>query len=114
MATDYDSLWDSVMAIVDPAVDGTVGDKIRYAIDGTTFTVIPGFVFDDVQGETSYESNDDDFDVRKRVKISKALIGDVSLAHRLQHPRLGAGTFRPTNSVPQSEGRYWLFEVQKV
>ena len=114
MASSFDSLWDGLAARMDAVVDDTVGDRILYAVDGQTFTAVPGFVLDDVEGEASYDSMDDDFDVRKRVKIRQSLIGEVSLLHRLRHPRLGPDDFRPTNSVPQSEGRYWLFEVQKA
>lgn len=115
MASSFDSIWDGLADRMDDAVDGTVSDTILYALDGVTFTAISGYIFDDVQGETAYEQNEDTFDVRKRVKIRKSLVGTVLLSHRLRHPRLGTGTFRPmSDGIPQSEGRYWLFEVQKV
>jgi hypothetical protein len=108
------SLWDIAAAKMDAAVDGIVGDTISYALDGLNFADVQGFVLDDTTGEDGYEALREDNAVRKRVKIAKAKVPEISLDHRLRHPRLGTATFRPTNSIPQSEGRYWLFDVQKV
>lgn len=113
MASNFESMWDRASARMDAAVD-TLGDNIEYALDGVTFVNVKGFIFDNVDGETSYESFDDDFDLRKRVKIPRAFLAQPLRSHRLRHPRLGTGSFQPGNSEPKSEGRYWLFEVQKV
>lgn len=114
MASNFESMWDRLSAKMDAIVDTGLGDLIEYALDGVTFVMIEGFVFDNVVGETAYESMDDDFANRKRVKVAKAKVPAVLRSHRLRHPRLGAGSFQPGNSEPQSEGRYWLFEVQKA
>lgn len=114
MASDFDSFWAVASARMNTAVDDIVGDRVMYSLDGVAFTQMPAFAIDVVNGEDAATGLDDDFAVRKRVKISKALVPEVTLSHRIRHPRLGAGTFRPTNSVPQTEGEYWLFDVQKV
>lgn len=114
MASNFESMWDRLAAVRDERVDTVLGDKIEYALDGVTFVAVQGFIFDNVQGETAYESMDDDFSNRKRVKIPKEFAPAILRTHRLRHPRLGAGSFQPGNSEPQTEGRYWLFEVQKA
>jgi len=114
MASNFESMWAGLSQTLHDNVDKYLGDALSYAVDGVTFVSHPGFALDVVIGEESVAGLDDDFAVRKRVKIRKSIVPSVELSHRVRHPKLGAGTFRPTNSVPQTEGEYWLFDVQKV
>lgn len=115
MASNFDSMWERASSTMHDAYDEILGDRVEYSTDsGSTFAVISATVIDNVDGETSLEALDEDFAVRKRVKVRKAIVELPALTHRIRHPKLGAGTFRPTNSVPQTEGNYWLFDVQKV
>lgn len=112
--SDFSSLWDSAADLMDGAVDNLLGDRIRYkrATDAD-FVVIEGFVVIEVAGET-VEENDEIVSSIPRLKVAKTTIAHPSLADRIQHPKLGSGTYRPLGSDPQTQGRYWVFDVQKV
>lgn len=120
----FDSLWDQYSGILDERVDAVVGDRIRYRRDGQWLgdaelpveeRVIPGFILFYGQPR-GIDEVDETLGTRKRVKIAMALIGDEEpdRSDRIQHPKLGPGFFQPSGSDPETEGRYWLFDVQKA
>jgi hypothetical protein len=111
--SDFDSMWDSASALMDAAVD-TLGDTILYKRAGESeFTAIKGFVIENVAGETVDEI-DEIVSSIPRVKIHKSIVASPSKFDRLQHPKIGPGTYRPLGKDPQTQGRYWVFDVQKV
>jgi hypothetical protein len=111
----FDSLWDAAAAKMDAAVDSMLGDALQVRLAGApAFVAMQGFVVDDSEPQAFDTALDETLGTRKRVKIAKALMPVPSRNHRIQHPRLGPGTFAPAGSDPQSQGRYWIFDVQKV
>jgi hypothetical protein len=108
--------WADLAAQMDAGVDSHLGDSILYSVDGTTFLPIAGFVYD--AGELEMLSGQPIDPNRRdpRVKINRNLIPKPGLEHRLRHPRIGPGTWRPTNVEPDklTQGRYWLFDVERV
>lgn len=105
--------WADYAAKLDAGVDSYLGDTISYSRAGGAFEDVQGFVIlaGDVPelGVTQIDS------IREvdRVKLNAAL-GKPADADRLRHSKLGAGTFKPTNAEPSVQGRYWIFELQKV
>jgi hypothetical protein len=113
VASIFDSVWDRAAATMDAAVDRILGDRISYALDGKKFELLEGFVIDE-NARSGMDEIDEPVSTRKRVKIAKALVPAPSMTHRIRHPRLGPGTYQPLGSQPETEGRYWLFDVQEV
>lgn len=108
--------WDQYFDKLDSAVDAHVGDTIDYSISGK-FVKVQGFVVtaaEPQRGEGDYLDNI--LGVKKRVKLNKSLGILPSGSHRLRHPQLGAGTWRPlgVEDDEETQGRYWIFDVQKV
>lgn len=105
--------WDQASAAMDSAVDALLGDTIAYAANGVTFVDIKGFVlFTDAP--LGLDATDEIFDSRPRVKIDRTVVPYPDPQHRLRHAKLGPGTYRPAGSVPEQQGRYWLFDVERV
>jgi hypothetical protein len=118
----FDSLWDAASARMDAVVDEKVGDRLRYRRGGVWLgdpqvaegdRTIAGFVFDE-NTPTNVDEIDEVLGNRKRVKVAKALVALPDKTDRIQHPRLGPGLFRPAGTVPEAQGRYWLFDVQEA
>jgi len=120
----FDSLWDKYSKILDDNVDRGVGDRIRYQRAGVWLgdtdlppaeRSIPGFVLF-FGAPRNIDEIDEGLGSRTRVKVSMDLIGtDEPLrSDRIQHPKLGPGSFQPSGSIPETEGRYWIFDVQKA
>jgi hypothetical protein len=100
-------------ARMDAGVDSRLGDSISYD-SGAGFRSIKGFVID-VEPDTDMAiAGIDPLPQRKRIKIAIDVVPEVRQAHRIQSPLLGAGTFRPRAGRPRVEGRYNLFEVERV
>lgn len=106
------SNWDQLSAQMDGIVDAGVGDDISYDA-GAGPVAIKGFVIPTVE-PGGLDAFDDKLGSRPRVKVAKATVPVVSSSHRLTAPLLGSGSFRPANSDPEEQGRYWIFDVQKV
>ena len=105
--------WDDAAAAMDAEVDARLGDTIAYAANGVTFVNIKGFVlFTDTP--SGLDATDEIFDARPRVKIAKSVVPYPDPQHRLRSAKLGAATYRPAGSVPEEQGRYWLFDVERV
>jgi hypothetical protein len=105
--------WDDAAAAMDAEVDARLGDTISYALDGVNFVDMPGFVLPAVEG-IGLNELDPALGHRWRVKISKALVAEPLRTHRLSHPKLGVDTYRPAGDDPDDQGRYWIFDIQKV
>lgn len=115
MASSFDSMWDKLSAQMDSTVDTTLGDSILFAPTPTApFTTIKGYVIFDVTGETAYEALDGDFATRKRLKVAVSIIPVITRDLRFQHPKLGPEIYQAGGDVPETQGRYWLFDVQKA
>lgn len=105
--------WDSAAAAMDAEVDARLGDTISYAANGVTFVDVSGFVlFTDVP--LGLDASDEIFDARPRVKLAKAVVPYPDPQHRLRSTKLGEATYRPAGSLPQEQGRYWLFDVERI
>jgi hypothetical protein len=109
----FDSDWDALIGKVDAIVDDRVGDRISYSIGGAPATMLPGFVIT-VNAPRNLEDFDEILGTAKRVKIAKRLVPKPNLEVRVEHPKLGAGKFRPIGDEPDEDDRYWLFDVQKA
>jgi hypothetical protein len=117
-----DSPWDALSARMDADVDDGVGDRILYSTDGSDpVAVLPGFVlFDSETGEGLTRSSfglqlDETLGSRNRIKIRADLIGGAPQRnHRIRHPKLGNFLWQPAGSDPETQGRYVIFDIQKV
>lgn len=105
--------WDEFSLTMDQEVDDRLGDAIDYAANGVTFVAIKGFV-QFTPAPDGLDATDEIFDVRPRVKIAKAIVPYPDPQHRLRAARLGNATYRPAGSVPENQGRYWVFDVERV
>lgn len=109
--------WDEISARMDEDVDAHVADTIAYSTDGTAFTNIPGFVLFEGEGlEGAFEGA---LQTSPRVKIRASLLpaGGPVRSHRLKATRLPGGAnviYRPSTDKPDEQGRYIIFDVQKV
>jgi hypothetical protein len=106
--------WDASSAKMDEDVDAHLSDTISYSTDeGATFNDIAGFVLPFAEG-LALGPIDPSLGSRYRVKVRKSLVAAPDRTHRLRQPKLGAGTFRPSGDDPDEQGRYWIFDIQKV
>lgn len=109
--------WSDLAPQMDAIVDETLGDSIRYrASSSAAWTTVQGFVL-----PSSITSGiigmDEPLGGRMRVKLPRSLFGDTGVPSRdvrLEHTLLGVGTFRPAGGETEDQGRYVLFDVQKV
>ena len=110
-------MWDQLSQLMDGKVDAVLGDTISYSIAGGPFKPVQGFVV------TAAEPQNGDGDyldpilgVRKRVKLNKDLGITPGRGDRMRHPKLGAGTWRALEPEDDeaTQGRYWIFDVQKA
>lgn len=118
----FDSIWDKASKVLDRGVDGMVGDRLRYRHRGVWLGAVPaggvdavvaGFVINDAAALNINEV-DETLGSRWRVKISSALVDQPIQSDRIQHPKMGSGWFCPAGSQIENDGRYWIFDVQKV
>lgn len=108
--------WEDLAAQMDATVDAAVGDAIELSTNsGASFQPVQGFVAPYVAG-MGIGGFDEPLGSRNRVKLLRSYFADGVPGRdvRLRSPRLGAGTFRPASSEPEEQGRYVLFDVQKV
>lgn len=118
----FDSLWDRASALLDTNVDAILSDRVRYRHRGQWLGAAPQGEVDAVCAAFIVYANaplnigelDETLGSRVRVKIAKALVDEPIQTDRIQHPKLGDGWFRPAGSTPETEGRYWIFDVQKA
>lgn len=108
--------WSELSARLDATVDDTLGDTIQLSLNsGATYTPVKGFVGPFVAG-IGIGAMDEPLGSRNRVKLDRSLFGGGLPGRnvRVQHALLGAGTYRPASGEPEEQGRYVLFDVQKV
>lgn len=108
--------WSELAAKMDATVDTALGDTIQLSLNsGATYAAVQGFVAPFVAG-IGIGAMDEPLGSRNRVKLDRALFGGGMPGRnvRVQHPMLGAGTYRPASGEPEEQGRYVLFDVQKV
>jgi hypothetical protein len=101
---------------MDASVDSVLGDSIRFSSDGgSTWSTQSGFVLSAAM-TGGIVGMDEPLGGRMRVKMARDLFTDglPGRSVRLEHARLGTGTFRPAGGEPEEQGRYILFDVQKV
>lgn len=111
--------WDALAARMDGLVDQKLGDRISYSTDGgATFPVIAGFVIFNNEPLSFPLQTDELLGSILRLKVNKSLLAYPDPAHRIRHElltdRYGAATFQPAGTDPEEQGRYWLFDIQKV
>jgi len=112
------SIWDRAAAIMDRVVDGVVGDRVQYKHRGVWLgsgspPVVEAFVLQ-FGSNPSIEDLDEPLGNRWRLKIARTLLDEPLQSDRFQHPKLGPGWFRPGDALPDNEGRYHIFDVQKA
>lgn len=106
--------WDVASEKMDEDVDARLSDTINYSTDeGASYEEIAGYVLPFAEG-LGLGPIDAPLGSRYRVKIRKTLIPEPHRTHRLRHRLLGDATYRPAGSDPDDQGRYWIFDVQKV
>lgn len=108
--------WSDLAAKMDMSVDTALGDAIRFSSDiGVSWTMQQGFVLS-AAVTNGIVGMDEPLGGKMRVKMPRDLFVDgvPDRRVRLQHARLGPGTFRPAGGEPEEQGRYILFDVQKV
>lgn len=116
----FDSLWDRASKVLDTTVDSVLGDRVRYRHNGVWLGTAPAGYADPVVeafivyavAPLNIDEIDETLGNRKRVKIAKDLVDEPIQSDRIQHPKLGEGWFRPAGNAPDTEGRYWVFDVQ--
>jgi hypothetical protein len=109
--------WDDLAAKMDADVDTVLGDTILFSADaGSSWSSENGFVLS-ASMTNGIIGMDEPLGARMRVKMARDLFGASGLpgrSVRLQHARLGQGTYRPAGGEPEEQGRYILFDVQRV
>lgn len=106
--------WETASAKMDQEVDARLADTISYSTDGgATFVPTPGFILPFTES-FGLGGIDAPLGSRMRVKIAKAILAAPLPTHRLTHPLLGADTWKPAGEDPDQQGRYWIFDIQKV
>ena len=110
--------WSDLAARMDAVVDAGVGDAISFSDDsGATWRTEQGFIVPAI-ATGGIMGMDEPLGTRNRVKLPRDLFGAAGTPNRatirIQHARLGTGTFRPAGGEPEEQGRYILFDVQKV
>lgn len=105
--------WDALSAQLDTACDDGVGDTIAYAANGVSFVDIKGYVLF-TENPLGLDATDEIFDTRPRIKLAKAVVPYPEPQHRIRSAKLGPATYRPAGSIPEDQGRYWLFDVERV
>ena len=107
--------WDVAAPAMDEAIDERLSDTIAYSTDeGATYDDIAGYVLPFAEG-LGLNEIDSPLGARWRVKVRKTLVDEPSRTHRLKHPKLGVDTvWRPAGEDPDDQGRYWIFDIQKV
>lgn len=106
--------WDAASTKMDEDVDAHLSDTILYSTSAGVFEEIPGYILPFAEG-LALGPVDGALGSRWRVKIAKAHIEEPSRNHRLRHPKLGDdAVWRPAGENPDDQGRYWIFDIQKV
>lgn len=108
--------WSDLSAQMDEAVDTALGDTITTSLDeGGTWAPVQGFVLP-ASSTGGIVGMDEPLGQRSRVKMPRDLFpaGEPDRKVRIQHTRLGAGIYRPCGGESENQGRYVLFDVQKV
>lgn len=104
--------WDDLADRMDALVDDKLGDALSYSQGGAPAATVMGFVldYDAVDGVPSLDT----LGKRMRIKVNKTLVPVISRNDRIAHWKLGASTWRPEVDKIETQGRYWLFDIQKV
>lgn len=109
--------WSDLSAKMDATVDEQLGDDIRFSANaGGSWSMVKGFVLPSSM-TNGLIGMDEPLGSRPRVKLPRTLFGDAGLPDgnvRVQHAMLGPGTYRSAGGEPEEQGRYILFDVQKV
>lgn len=119
----FDGIWERAAATLDRGVDGMLSDRVRYKHGGEWLgdptapdderTVEAFVVYIDKMPSLENEM-DEALGSRTMLKIRRDLLPQPATSDRILHPKLGAGTFKPASGMPQTDGRYWLIEVQET
>ena len=107
--------WDELAAQMDEEVDAAVGDTIAYSVNGgVDYVDYPGFLIPFEQG-LGLDGIDETLGRRLRVKLGVRFVPKVSRAHRLKVvAKMGEQVYQPIESVEANDGRYNVFDIQKV
>lgn len=109
--------WETHSPQMDDDIDSRLGDTISLSLDaGATFSDIVGYILL-VVVSSGIDGFDETLGYRPRAKIRKTIIGadppDRSVV-RLRSAKLGDFTYQPAGGEPDDQGRYWLFDIQKI
>ena len=109
--------WESASPIMDGKVDQILGDTFSVSLDGgQTYEPRKGFYLP-VSAGGGFSPYDENLGSKPRVKMSKDILGDTPPDRRyvrLRYAKLGDATYCPGGAEPDEQGRYWIFDIQKV
>ncbi len=106
--------WEQASQLMDDTVDDTLGDTISYAANGVSFSEIRGFVIF-FGAPPVLDGIDEIIGSRPRAKIAKSKVPYPDPSHRLRCPkRLGPHTFKPAGALPEEQGRYYIFDLERA
>lgn len=101
-------------ARMDALVDDRLGDDILYSQAGAPFVAMKAFVGNAEGDQDLYGVKEiDSLPKRKRLKISRALIGRPSGQDRIKGDMLGETVYRPSQQRPETAGRYWIIDLER-
>lgn len=109
--------WETYSGAMDAAVDDLLGDTLSLSTNaGASYTTVSGFILL-VVASSGIDGFDETLGYKPRVKLSKAIIGEEPPDRdtvRIRAGKLGGLTYQPAGGEPDDQGRYWLFDIQKM
>ena len=108
--------WDRVSGNMDAQIDARLADTVAFSPDGDAdepFVDIAAFVLPYPEGLNLGEL-DPTLGARWRIKVAKANVPEILAQQHYRHHKLGDATWRPAGEDPDDQGRYWIFDIQKV
>ena len=109
--------WEIHSQAMDAKVDELLGDTISLSTNGgASYTTVGGFILL-VVGSSGIDGFDETLGYKPRAKLHKSLIGEEPPNRdtvRIRAGKLGGLTYQPAGGEPDDQGRYWLFDIQKM
>lgn len=102
-----------MIGTVDALVDAHLGDPVWYRAEGSSrYVKVPGFFLNEAKG--GYDPELDDITRREQLKISQQHVPEVRRGDRIKRSMESPVTYQPENANPEEDGRYWIFNIQRV
>jgi hypothetical protein len=104
---------------MDAQVDNHLGDSITYSINGVPVERAPGNptvpAFLSFYGDDGGMTESINPQIQRwRLKINRKYLpaGGPSMRHLIESPKLGAIRYRPMAANAESDGEYWICDLQ--